>query len=71
MKRMVLSLKGDTDFFTIVTGVLRKDTLTPYLIILCLDDVLRRSVDLIKENGFTFKKVRRRQYFVETMTDAD
>ena len=29
------------------------------------------SIDLIKENGFTLKKTRSRQYPAETMTDAD
>ena len=29
------------------------------------------SIDAIKENGITLKKVRSRQYPAETMTDAD
>ena len=55
-KVKVRSLDGDTDFFDIVAGVLQGDTLAPYLFIICLDNVLRTSIDLIKENGFTLKK---------------
>ena len=33
--------------------MLQGDTLAPYLFIICLDYVLRTSVDLMKENGFT------------------
>ena len=51
-KPMVLSPNGDTDFFEIVAGVLQGDTLAPYLFVICLDDKLRTSIDLIKENGF-------------------
>ena len=29
------------------------------------------SIDLIKENSFTLKKARSKQYPTETMTDAD
>ena len=46
---------GDTDFFDIVTRVLPGDELLQYLFIICLDFVLRKSLDLIKENGFTQK----------------
>ena len=58
----VRSLNGDTDFFNIVAGVLQGDTLTPYLFILCQDNVLRTVTYLMKENGFTLEKVRRRRY---------
>ena len=51
-KVKVRSLDGDTDYFEIVAGVVQGDTLTPYLFIICLDYVLRMSIDLIKENGF-------------------
>ena len=62
---------GDTDFFDIVAGVLRGDTLAPYQFIIYLDYVLRTSIDLIKENGFTLKKARSRRYPAKTITDAD
>ena len=47
-KEMVRSLDGDTDVFDIITGVLQGDTLVPYLFILCQDDVLQISINLIK-----------------------
>ena len=50
-KVKIRSPDGDTDYFDIVAGVLPGDTLVPYLFILCLDYVLRTSVDKIKENG--------------------
>ena len=37
MKAMICSPDGDTDFFDIVTGVLRGDTLALYLFIICQD----------------------------------
>ena len=55
-KVKVHSSDGDTDFFDIVAGVLQRNTLVPYLFIICLDYVLRTSIDLMKENGFTLKK---------------
>ena len=39
---------GDTDYFDIVAGVLQGDTLALYLFIICLDYVLRTSIDKIK-----------------------
>ena len=64
----------ETDFFNIVARVLQGDTLTPYLFIICLDNVLRTSTDQIKENDFTLKKKKKaksRRYPAETITDAD
>ena len=43
---------GDTVYFDIVPGVLQGDTLAPYLFIICLDDVLRTSIDKMKDNRF-------------------
>ena len=40
---------GDTDYFNIVVGVLQRDTLARYLFIICLDYVLRTSIDKIKK----------------------
>ena len=50
-KVKVPSPDGDTDYFDIVARVLQGDTLAPYLFIICLDYVLRSSIDKIKENG--------------------
>ena len=62
---------GDTDYFDIVPGVLQGDNLTPYLFIICLDYMLRASIDKIKENGFKLTKKRSRRYSRKTITDAD
>ena len=70
-KAMILSPNGDADFFDIVAGVLQGNTLATYLLIICLDYVLRTSIDQIKENIFTLKKTRSRWYIAETMTDED
>ena len=55
-KVKVRSPDGDTEYFDIVAGVLQGDTLAPYLFIICLDYVLRTSIDKIKENGFELTK---------------
>ena len=48
-----------------------RDTLAPYLFIICLDYVLRTSIDKIRENGFELTKERSRRYPAKTITDAD
>ena len=45
----------------IVVGELEGDTLAPYLFIICLDDVLRTSIDKIKENCFELTKKKKKQ----------
>ena len=45
--------------------------LPPYLLILCLDYVLRTSIDKIKENSFKLTKESSRSYPVKTITYAD
>ena len=70
-KVKIRSPDGDTDYFDIVAGVLQGDTLAPYLFIICLDYVLRTSIDKIKENGFKLTKERSRRYSALTITDAD
>ena len=66
-KVKVRSPDGDTEYFDIVQG----DTLAPYLFIICLDYVLRTSIDKIRENGFELTKKRSRRYPAKTITDAD
>ena len=70
-KVKVRSPNGDTDYFDIVAGVLQGDTLAPYLFIICLDYILRTSIDKIKENSFKLTKERSRRYPAKTITDAD
>ena len=67
----VRSPDGDTEYFDIVVGVLQGDTLAPYLFIICLDYVLRTSIDKIRENGFELSKRRSKRYPAKKITDAD
>ena len=53
------------------TGVLQGDTFSPYLFIICLDYVLRTSIDKMKENGFKLTKERSRRYPTQIIKDAD
>ena len=69
-KEKVRSTDGDTVSFDIVTGVLQWDTLAPYLFIICLDYMLRTSIDLMKGNGFKLAKERSRRYPAQTPTQA-
>ena len=70
-KTKVSSLDGDTDYFDIIAGVLQGDTRDPCLFIICLDNVLRTSIDKIKEDGFKITKKRSRTYPAKTIADAD
>ena len=55
-KLKVRSPDGDTDCHNILAGVLQGDTLAPYPFIICLDYVLRTSIDLIKENVSSWQR---------------
>ena len=70
-KQKVHSPDGDTEYFEIVAGVLQGDTLALYLFIICLDYMLRTSIDKIKENGFELTKKRSRKHPTKTITNAD
>ena len=70
-KVKVRSADGGTDYFDIVAGVLQGDKLAPCLFIICLDYMLRTSIDKMKENGFKLTKERCRRYPTQTITDTD
>ena len=55
----------------IIAGLLQVDTSAPYQFIICLDYMLRTSIDLMKENGFKLAKERSRRYPAQIITDAD
>ena len=61
----------ETEYFDIVAAVLQGDMLALYLFIICLDYVLRTSIDKIRENSFKLTKKRSRRYPAKTITDAD
>ena len=71
MKVKVRFPDGVTDYFEIVAGKLQGDTLAPYLFIICLDDVLKTSIDKMKDNVFKLTKKRSRRYLAQTIMDAD
>ena len=67
----VCSPDGDRDIFVSIVRILQGDTLASYFFIFYLDYVLRTSINLIKEKGFTLKNARIRRYVAENITDAD
>ena len=69
-KVKVRSPDGDTEYFHIVAGVLQGDTLAPYLFIICLDYVLRTSIDKIRENGFELFLILRNGIQLPSRTSA-
>ena len=69
-RAIVRSPDGDTEFFTILAGVLQGDTLAPFLFIICLDYILRTSLDKIKENGLVLNKSTSPRQAIN-LTDAD
>ena len=64
-KSMTRSPDGDTEFFHILAGVLQGDTLAPFLFVICLDYVLRISVDKCNEYGLTLELARSRRFHTE------
>ena len=70
-KVKVRSPYGDTEYFDIIAGALQGDTVAPYLFSICLDYVVRTSIDKIRENGFELTKKRSRRYPTKTITDTD
>ena len=67
----VRSPDGDTDYFDIVAGVLQEDTIALYLLIICLDYVLRTSIDKIGENSFELRKKSSSRYPTKTIKNTD
>ena len=69
-KVKVRSLDGDTNYFDIVSGVLPGDTLALWLNIICLNYLLRTSIDLKKENSFKLAREGNRRRPAQTVTDV-
>ena len=68
---MVRSPDGDTPYFEITTGVLQGDTLAPYLFIICLDYILKHSIDDNINLGFTLSQRRISRHPAIHITDID
>ena len=66
-KVKVCSPDGDTDYFSIVAGVLQGDALAPYLFIICLEHLLIKS----KKTVFKLTKERSRRYPAKKINDAN
>ena len=58
-KVKVRSPDGDTNYFDIVAGVLQEETLAPHLFIICLDYVLRTSIDKNQRKRFRVDKQKK------------
>ena len=71
IKVNVRSPNGDRDYFKIVADVLQGGSLAPYMFIICVDYVFRKSIDIMKYNCFKLGKERSRWYIAQTITDAD
>ena len=70
-KVKVRSSGGDTVYFDTVAGMRQGDTLAPYLFIICLNNLLKTSVDKMDDNGFKLTKERSKRYTAQIITDAD
>ena len=71
-KARIISPDGETEFFKILAGVLQGDTLAPYLFIIVLDYVLRKTFKG-REEELGFKLHRRRSSRIKAVhvTDLD
>ena len=61
-RAIVRSPDGDTPFFDITTGVLQGDNLAPYLFIICLDYIMRTSIDNNSQYGLTLTERKSSRY---------
>ena len=68
---MVRSPDRDTTIFDINTGVLQRDTLAPFLFIVCLDHILKTAIYNSTELGFTLTQRRSIRYPALHITDID
>ena len=69
-RSMVRSPNDDTTFFEIITGILQSDTLAPFLFIICLNYILKNSLDCNRELGFTISKSKSSRYPAVNITYA-
>ena len=68
---MIRSPDGDTAYFEITTGVLKGDTVAQFLFIICLDYILKTSLDNNRDIGFPLTERKSRRYPLEQITDTD
>ena len=66
---IVITPEGETDPFSINTGVLQGDPLAPFLFIVCLDYALRLSIQ--KSDRITLKRRQSRRHPPDVLADLD
>ena len=67
----ILTSDGETEPFSILSGILQGDTLAPFLFIIVVDYVLRMSVDKIHTKGYELKPRQSSRHPAVHLTDAD
>ena len=68
----VLSPDGETDYFEILAGVLQGDTLAPYLFVIVIDFIMRKTIgDDSERLGFHLTKRKSRRVGPVVITDLD
>ena len=68
---MVRSPERYKQYFKITTGVLQGDTLAPFLFIICMDHILKNSLDENEKLGLTLTERKTRRYHAENIADID
>ena len=64
---LVMTPEGNTDIFSIDTGVLQGDPLAPFLFIICLDYALRNAIT--PSDGLTLKRRQSRRHPEEVLSE--
>ena len=68
----IVTPDGNTEYFSIVAGVLQGDTLAPYLFAIVLDYVMREAIQGKEEElGFVLERKRSRRHPPIIVTDMD
>ena len=66
---LVVTPEGETERFSVNTGVLQGDPLAPFLFVICLDYVLRQAIP--DDTGLTLKRRRSSRHPAEVIADLD
>ena len=67
----IMTPDGETEPIDIMAGILQGDTLAPFLFIMVLDYVLRKSLDLNNTKGFQLHPRKSSRHPAVHLTDAD